>query len=303
MSSETRTLFRAEGDEAAKVNTVAHYTLFAEDDDGHPKDVNISSLDAWLRGPASIRGRINREDVGTYKVEFVISVDPGEYNLDVSMNGRPIFRKGDLTLDVTANQPVRNRLNFEMDGEGLYGGRVGHHTHFIIRVKDEYGAPAPIDLNGLKVILRGPTTFPAQIRGSGPGEFTASYTASAPGRYEIELLYDNRQVLDKTSVTLTNVTDSSRSMVIDAPERIPSKKEFNFTIISKDSSGNRITYGGDHWQAVGSGPDRISTLSIMDKNDGSYIVTTTLPLQGNYSFDVRLEGQPAANSPVKIRAD
>jgi len=303
MSSETRTLFRAEGDEAAKVNTVAHYTLYSEDEDGNPKDVNIASLDAWLRGPSSIRGRITRTDVGVYSVEFVISVDPGVYHLDVSMNGRPIFRKGDLQLDVSANQPVRNRLSFEMDGEGLYGGRVGQNCQFVIKVTDEFGAPAPIDMSGLKVILRGPTTFPAQIRSSGTGHYQTSYTASTAGKYNVELLYDNRQVLEKTTVVITNVTDPSRSMVIDAPDRIPSKTQFTFTIISKDSQGNRITYGGDHWQAVGSGPERISKLVIQDHNDGSYLVSTALPLQGVYSFDVRLEGNPAANSPVKIRAD
>jgi len=301
--SETRTLFRAEGDEAAKVNTVAHYTLYAEDEDGNPKDVNIASLDAWLRGPASIRGRITRTGMGTYGVEFVISVDPGVYHLDISMNGRPIFRKGDLQLDVTSNQPVRNRLNFEMDGEGLYGGRVGNNSQFVVTVKDEYGAPAPIDLSGLKVILKGPTTFPATVRSSGTGKFQASYTPSTAGKYDIELLYDNRAVLDKTTVVITNVTDPARSMVVDAPDRIPSRSTFNFTIISKDCHGNRITYGGDSWQAVGSGPERISKLVIQDNNDGSYIVSTALPLQGVYSFDVRLDGQPAANSPVKIRAD
>jgi len=110
-------------------------------------------------------------------------------------------------------------------------------------------------------------------------------------------------VLDKTTVNITNVTTAARSMVIDCPDRMKSRAEFTFTIISKDNSGNRITYGGDNWQAVGSGPERISKLVIQDKNDGSYLVTTMLPIQGNYSFDVRLEGQAAANSPVKIRAD
>jgi hypothetical protein len=86
---------------------VAHYTLYSEDEDGHPKDVPLSSLDAWLRGTSSIRGRLNRTDIGTYKIEFVISVDPGIYHLDVSMNGRPIFRRGDLQIEVTPNEPVR----------------------------------------------------------------------------------------------------------------------------------------------------------------------------------------------------
>jgi len=303
MSVETRTLFRAEGDEEAKVNTVAHYTVYSEDEDGHLKDVPLSTLDAWLRGNSSIRGRLTRAGVGTYKVEFVISVDPGIYHLDVTMNGRPIFRRGDLQIEITPNEPVRNRLTFEMDGEGLYGGRVGQNLDFIIKVSDEMGHPAHIDMSGLKCILKGPTTFPAQIKTGGTGRFQASFVPKQDGKYEIELLYDNRRVLDKTTVNITNVTAASRSMVIDCPDRMKSRAEFNFTIISKDQSGNRITYGGDNWQAVGSGPERITKLLIVDKNDGSYIVTTMLPLQGNYSFDVRLEGQAAANSPVKIRAD
>jgi len=285
------------------VNTVAHYTLYSEDEDGHPKDVPLSTLDAWLRGTSAIRGRLNRSDIGTYKIEFVISVDPGIYHLDVSMNGRPIFRRGDLQIEVTPNEPIRNSLRFEMDGEGLYGGRVGHNSEFIVKVTDDHGSPAPIDIGGLKVVLKGPTTISAQIKSGGTGRFQASFVPKTAGKYEIELIYDNRRVLDKTTVIITNVTDASRSMVIDCPDRMKSRAEFHFTIISKDSSGNRITYGGDEWQAVGSGPERISKLTIVDKNDGSYIVTTALPLQGNYSFDVRLGGQAAANSPVKIRAD
>jgi len=303
MSSEVRTLFRVEGDEESKVNSVAHYTLFAEDEDGNPKDVNITTLDAWLRGSSSVRGRITRSDVGNYKIEFVISVDPGIYHLDVSMNGRPIFRKGDIQLEVSSNEPVRNRLNFEMDGEGLYGGRVGQNCDFGIRVTDEYGAPATIDVDGLKVLLRGPANFQAKVQSQGTGRFRACFSAPQAGKYEIELLYDNRKVLDKTTVLIANVTESARSMVIDCPDRVRSKTEFHFTIISKDKTGNRISYGGDNWEAVGSGPERIQKLVINDKNDGSYIVTTSLPLQGNYSFDVRLNGEAAANSPIKIRAD
>jgi hypothetical protein len=303
MSSEVRTLFRAEGDESAKTNSVASYTLYSEDENGNARDVNISTLDAWLRGTTSVRGRITRKEVGTYMVEFVINLDPGIYHLDVSMNGRPIFRKGDLQLEVTANEPIRNRLNFEMEGEGLYGGRVGSKAEFSITVTDEYGAPAPVDLDGLKVIVRGGSTFPAQIRAEGTGRFKTSFVTPTPGKYDIELFYDNRPVLEKTTTVFANTTEPSRSVITDAPDRMRSKTEFTFTIISKDSSGNRITYGGDHWEAVASGPERISKLMIQDHNDGSYKVTTSLPLQGVYSFDIRLQGQAAANSPLKIRAD
>jgi len=303
MTSEIRTLFRVEGDDSAKTNTATHYTLISEDEDGELKDVNINDLDAWLRGKSNLRGRITRKNVGTYSVEFILSGEAGVYHLDVTLNGRPIFKKGDIQIDVTGVDPVKARLSFEMDGKGLYGGRVGENSEFNIVVKDDFGKHVNIDHHGLQVVLQGPSQVHARIGVESIGRYRASFVVNNAGEYHVDILYDNRKVMEKNLVKFSNQTDPSRSTVTNAPERVRSNTDIQFTIISKDSRGTRIHTGGDDWEALASGPERVMRLTIQDNDDGSYTVTTSLPLQGVYSFDVKFQGAPAGNSPIKIRVD
>jgi len=303
MSAEIRTLFRVSGDESAKVNTITRYTLYSEDEDGNFKDVNVNVLDAWLRGKTNLRGRITRSDVGTYSVEFIISAEPGVYHLDVTMDGRPIFRKGDVQIDVTAHDPVRSRLNFEMEGFGLYGGRCGEHAEFSINVKDEYGKHVGIDVTGLEVVVQGPTSIRAQLGVEHQGKYKATFVINQAGVYDIDVIYDGRKVLEKNTVKFSNRTDPSKSVISNVPERVRSNTDVHFVITSKDSRGGPIHVGGDNWEAVASGPERVSKLVIHDNDNGTYSVTTLLPLQGVFSFEVRCQGVVASNSPVKIRVD
>jgi len=303
MTVEIKTLFRVSGDESAKTNTITRYTLYSEDENGNPKDVNVNVLDAWLRGKNNLRGRITRSGVGTYSVEFIISVEIGVYHLDVTMDGRPIFRKGDIQLDVTASDPIRARLNFEMEGQGLYGGRVGEHAEFTLIVKDDYGKLVGIDSSGLQLILQGPTTLYGKIGVEGPGRYRASFVVSQAGEYDVDVIYDKNKVLEKNRVKFSNRTDPSRSVVSNVPERVRSNTDVHFTITSKDSRGGPIHIGGDNWEATASGPERVNKLQIQDHDNGQYTVTTLLPLQGVYSFEVRCAGIVASNSPVKIRVD
>jgi len=303
MSSEIKTLFRVEGDETAKANTSSRYTLYSEDENGDPKDVNVSTLDAWLRGQSNLRGRISRVDIGRYSVEFILSTDPGVYHLDVTMNGRPIFRKGDIQLQVTTHDPVRARLSFEMEGYGLYGGRVGDKAEFSILVKSDEGKLANIDAGGLQVVLEGPSFVNARVGVEHSGKYLASFVIEQAGDYHIDVLYDGRKVMEKNLVKFSNRTDASRSIVTNVPERARSNTDIKFGITSKDSRGGPIHVGGDHWEAVATGPERVTRLLIQDNDNGTYSVTTMLPLQGVYSFDVRCQGVNASNSPIKIRVD
>jgi len=303
MSSEIKTLFRVEGDESSKTNTSSRYTLYSEDENGDPKDVNVSTLDAWLRGPSNLRGRIARIDVGTYSVEFILSTDPGVHHLDVTMNGRPIFRKGDIQLDVISHDPVRARLSFEMDGYGLYGGRVGETAEFTINVKSDDGRPVAIDVTGLKVEIKGPSFITARVGVEQTGKYRATFSVDQAGEYHIDVIYDNRKVMEKNLVKFSNRTDASRSIITNAPDRVRSNQDINFGITSKDARGATVYVGGDHWEAVASGPERVSRLVIKDNDNGTYSVTTLLPLQGVYQFDVRCQGVAASNSPIKIKVD
>jgi len=304
MSSEISTLFRVEGDESAKANSISRYTLYSEDENGYAKDVPVHILDGWLRGPTNLRGRITRSDIGRYSVEFILSVEPGVYHLDATMNGRPIFRKGDIQLEVTAHNPVQGKLDFVMDGSGLYGGRVGEYSDFTIKVTDDYGKPYDIDVSGLKVVISsGHSTTHAQVNVEQIGKYKATFVVNQSGEYHIDILYDNRTVLEKNAIKFSNATDPSRSVITHVPDRVRSNTDVHFGITSKDSRGQPIYVGGDHWEALVTGPERVSKLIIQDNDNGTYGVTTLLPLQGVYSFAVRCNGEAASNSPITIRVD
>jgi len=303
MNVEIRTLFRVEGDESAKINTVAHYTLFSEDDNGEPKDVNVNNLDAWLRGRSNVRGRVLRTNVGTYSVEFVLASDPGVYHLDVTLDGRPIFKKGDIQLDVSESDPVRASLNFEFDGQGMSGGRVGDRMHIGVTVKDANGRGVEIDARGLQVTLQGPRQVRAQIGVEYPGKYIASFVIDQAGEFSIQVMYDNRTVMEKDGVRFSNRTNPSNSVVTSFPQRVRNNTEVRFDITSKDSQGARVWIGGDDWESSASGPERVSKLQIQDNDNGTYTVTTLFPQPGDYTFDVRCQGIPVANGPFKIRVD
>lgn len=286
------------------MNDSAYYTLYAENEQGELKDVRIADLNAWLRGSSNVRGSIDRQSVGTYKIEFVLAVAPGVYHLDVTSNGRPIFKKGDIELEVTGgggSLKGSTKLGFEMDGAGLYGGRIGTNSEFYITTKDGSGNRADIDVSSLQVVLHGPSTVYATVNEENVGKYLASFVVDDQGAYDIQIFYDGSMVLEQKGSPFSPATDPSRSVVLDAPSQVRARSQVTFTIISRDSHASNVGIGGDPWQALASGPERISNLVIKDNDDGSYTVNTSLPVPGNYSFDIKCYGTPAENSPIKIK--
>jgi len=302
--TEVQTLFRVEGDRSARVNTKTRFLLYSEDERNRAKDVDINNLEAWLRGGRSnMRGRISRVSVGTYSIEFILTDDAGIHQLEVTLEGRPVFRKGDVQLDITNHDPGRTRYSFEVDGIGLHGGRVGENSEIGVTVKDDYGKPTDIDPSKLEVVLQGPSTVHAQLGYDRAGRYRATFAVGHGGDYSIIIHYDTRKVLEKQGVKFSDKTNASRSTISNAPDRVYINTEIKFTITSKDSYGQRVHMGGDHWEVVVSGPERASKLIVTDHNDGTYTVSTLLPHPALYTFDVKHLGMAAANSPIAIRAE
>jgi len=234
--------------------------------------------------------------------QFILTCELGTYHLDVTLHGRPIFRKGDVPLEVTEFSK-KSKMNFEVDGGGLYGGRVGDRSEMCITVKEPTGKLFEIDPRALRVELNGPSRIQAQIGIENPGRYRATFVVDQAGEYELDVLYSGEKVLEKNRVKFSNRTNPSRSTIQNVPERVRSNTDVTFQIISKDAQGGRVWIGGDDWESTATGPESVDKLIIKDNDDGSYTLMTLLPLQGLYTFDVRCKGVAASNSPVKIRCD
>jgi len=299
---EIRTLYRVEGPETAKSNTLVKYTLFSEDDDGNLIDVDVNQLDGWLKGPSECRGKVVRVGTGEYQVEIYPSV-PGVYHLEVTTEGKQIFKKGDITCAVSGNDPrVKERINFELEGHGLHSGRVGENTEIIIRVFDSNRRPTAIDIAGLSVEVQGPTMTHGAVSSRGSGHYVAAFRVDSVGDYTVTVAYDGRSVIEQPGVKFSDKTASNRSTLIELPNGdVRVGAAHHFKIQSKDARGNTVHVGGDEWEAVASGPERVNHLQITDNLDGTYTGEFKIPKAGHYSFEVRLHGQPASNSPFKVK--
>jgi len=299
---ETRTLYRVEGPESAKASTLVKYTLFSEDEHGNLIDVDVKQLDGWMKGPAECRGKVIRVGTGEYNVEFYPAVN-GAYHLEMTTEGKQIFKKGDIVTNVVGNDPrVRDRINFELEGHGLHSGRVRDKTDITIRVSDTNKRAQEIDMDSLEVTISGPSSTRGALSTRGPGIYVASFHVDVPGEYTVVVKYDGRTVIEQPGVSFSDKTAPSQSVITQLPRsEVQINQPQHFRIQSKDSRSNTIHTGGDEWEAVASGPDRVNHLTITDNNDGTYTGEFILPKTGAYSFEVRLKGQTASNSPFKVK--
>jgi len=299
---ETRTLYRVEGPESAKTATLVKYTLFSEDERGSLIDVDVGQLDGWMKGPAECRGKVLRVGTGEYNVEFYPAV-PGVYHLEMTTEGKQIFKKGDITTTVAGNSPrVRDRINFELEGHGLHSGRIRERTDITIRVSDSNKRPTDIDMGSLEVNITGPSQTRGALAARGGGQYTATFQVDVAGEYKVIVQYDGRTVIEQPGVNFSDKTSANQSVISQLPRNdVQINVAHHFRIQSRDSRGNAIRTGGDEWEAVASGPERVNHLTITDNNDGTYTGEFILPKTGAYSFEVRLKGQTVSNSPFKVK--
>lgn len=297
---EINTLYRVEGLESCKTGSIATYTLLPEDEFGKPKDIDLSYIKVYMRGPVSVEGTIKRALQGQYTMAFKPE-DPGNYWLDVQYDNVSIFKQGDITLDVSLKSPrVRAKLNFEFDGAGLHSGRVGERTELVIITKDEHGKETDIDVAGLEVRVKGPanTNVKAQCHREKTARFIARYEVNVPGEFTLTVAYDERKVLEQ-KVVFSDVTRGEKSAIVTAPGTARAREAAKVKIQSKDMFGNNVLCGGDQWSAVSTGPAPAS-IQITDNLDGTYIAELVFPKAGVYHIDFKLLGVSAQGSPIKI---
>jgi len=297
---EVNTLYRVEGLESCKTGANHTYTLLPEDEFGKPKDVDLSYVKVFLRGPTSVVGTIKRNGVGQYTCTFQPQ-DPGDYWLDLQYADQSIFKQGDIVLAVSMKSP-RNRakLNFEFVGPGLHSGRVGERTEVIIVSKDEHGKETDIDVGGLEVRVKGPanTNIKAPVHRDKSAKYIARYEVTVPGEFSLTVSYDDRKVLEQ-KVFFSDVTRGEKSEVLSAPGSARAREAIRIKLQSKDMFGNKVVCGGDEWGASSTGPGT-ATITITDQLDGTYWADLIFPKAGVYHVDFKLQGTSPVGSPIKI---
>jgi len=297
----SKTFFAITGPGNAETTDKLVYMLSVTNENGGAKDVSdVSKIEGWLRGPDNYKCKVSHPQPGQYHLETQVSKH-GTYKLDVKFNNQDLFTSP-LETEVTGAIPQQS-LQFVVEGDGLHNGRIGENNSFDIKVTTNNKTPCDIELGSLQANCIGNKTIPLKVTRQSLGKYEANFKVGEPGKYRIVIKYHTndkwQEVIDQQVV----FSDESFGgyIVKKPPENVRLNAPVSFEIQSVDVLGEKILTGGDQWQALATGPERVDNILITDYRDGSYKCEIKFSSRGTYNIQVVLRGEvEAKDSPMKF---
>jgi len=289
------------------VGEIVTVTLFVKDGSNQMVDVELRSLNAWLwiddktRGELKLEGYRKQTGTGTYTFEWAPHIT-GKYYLKLERNGKRLFSNHDVVISVEDEVPTGTReFEFEIEGQSTRYARCGQPLPLNLRVTSK-GVQTDVNMKDLKVKVfgNGKQSF-ADVLRTGVGQYSATVTVPTAGFYSITVIYETYKPVKMKAIF--HEPTIARNSVLDVPTAsLACNKPAGFTISSHDIRGQALGTGRDPWQVEANGPANLVSLSIVDNQSGTYLVTFTLPKPGTYTVSVTLDGVHAKKSPFKVVA-
>jgi len=277
----------------------AHFTIEARNKagdrinrGGDPFDVEVLGPDDT---PVEVRVVDNRD--GTYGVTYN-PVDPGRYKVDVILRGgNPLF------YDHVGNSPITVNAEVGVDpsksrvfGPGVEDGVLNTKpAEFFIEARDRDGNK--LDKGGenfdVKVTDQDGNAVDAPITDNGDGTYKVQYEPTGVGRHKVDVRLKGKPV-GNTPVSV-NVKDGASydHTLVDS---------FSFVIRTKTKQNKDKKEGGETFEVKITHEGRredIKDVKIKDIGDGTYVVSYSLPSEGDYKVHVLLNGHHIKGSPWK----
>jgi filamin len=297
----------AEGPGLEKPNThhEQQFTIHAVDHDGKPRTTGGDDFKVAINGPEELKPTVKDNGDGTYLVTYE-ATKPGDYEVDVTFEGEPI-KDMPKTVAVRASPDASKTY---ADGPGLEKPNTHHPQEFTIHAVDHDGNPLTQGGDDFDVTLKGPEDIKPEVRDNGDGTYTVKYEAEKPGDYEVDVQFEGAHIKDMPKNLFINASPDAGKSWADgpgieggAPPVWQAKHEQTFTIHAVDHDGNPRKDGGDEFKVAITGPADVPA-HVHDNNDGTYTVTYTPEVSGDYKADVTYEGQSIKDCPrdLKIQA-
>jgi len=278
----------------------AHFTIQARNRGGEKLTRGGDPFDVEVLGPdeTPIEVKVVDNRDGTYGVTYHPD-EPGKYKVDVILRG-----SNPLYYDHVGNSPVVVNAAVGIDasktlvfGPGVEDGVLNTKpAEFFIQPKDRDGknvANGDLETFDIKVTDQNGNQIDSPIVDNGDGTFKVAYEPTGVGRHKVDVRLKGKPV-GNTPVSV-NVKDgaSYENTHVDG---------FSFVIRTKTKQNKDKKEGGETFEVkvVHEGTkEEIKTVKINDIGDGTYVVSYSLPAEGDYKVNVLLNGRHIKGSPWK----
>jgi filamin len=197
---------------------------------------------------------------------------------------------------------VANAGNSWAEGPGLVEGKTTRHNPFTIHAVDADGNPVPHGGDPFVVGISGPSSSPADIQDNGDGTYSVDYIVDTPGNYVIDVSLHGAPIKNSPFHVVIKPNVDPNFSYAEGPglEGAVDNEEAHFTIFARDGYDQPRTEGGDAFEVVIDGPENVP-VKLVDNGDGTYAVSYSAPVAGDYLIHVNLEGHPIKNAPYSVK--
>lgn len=184
-------------------------------------------------------------------------------------------------------------------GSATSAATAGSEARFVVVAADAFGNGASAGLAVAATADGG--SVAATVEDLGDGTYGVRYVATVTGACSVAVTLGGAAIAGSPFTVAVgpgaaNGTASTAAGVAEAVAGVPA----TVTVEARDSLGNRRTTGGDAVAAEARGAAGAVAATVVDAGDGSYTLTYTATVSGEYAVHVELGGAAVAASPFNV---
>lgn len=237
---------------------------------------------------------------GTYSAHYNSPV-PGTFELFIGVGKKPI-KNVPYHPTVKPGEPSPGMC--EAYGPGISAAQAGVEVGFTVVTKDVAGNKLVKGGANITSSLKDPAgDIAVKVVDNGDGTYACTYTAKTAGKSTLSVVVATQMngtgeikdapftvTVSAGAPDLNNFDWDGLELDSEGRRVVVAGTTDSFTVTAKDGYGNRITNGGLKVKGnISNGPGAVD-VNTNDKNDGSYVLSYTPTLVGQYQFAVDVDG-------------
>ncbi|EDR25199.1 actin binding protein, putative [Entamoeba dispar SAW760] len=298
-------LVDGDGLKTGEVNIPADFKITGKDNNGKDlghggDDVKVKVIDPQGN---EVPCEVKDNGDGTYDVGYT-PVVPGMHKIEVVVNDEPVEN---TPVDVLVFDEIPDALNCTAEGEGLENAETKTPAPFKIVTRNRAGEQLKKGGQKFNVTVQGPTiAAEVTVKDNEDGTYDVEYVAKEPGKHHIDVQVETP--VTPSEGEKINPDNKERKFLrnpdgpgVDGGEELDDCNDAEFVITAKDYNGDPIKEGGAKFDIKVHDPNGDDLeCECVDNNDGTYSCKYAPEFPGDYTVDIKLNGDKVGKAPYEV---